>query len=157
MPEPHFHGSRASFSASKALDTIGRTVISIRENEHLTWKDVGRVFGKSEDRAASYATGMSEMGVTAFLLGCREWGGQFANPALAQVGMKLVPLETYDKTDWQGMTAVTRWLATFSQAIEDGEIDAEEFALLSPLAEEIARFLDRMQARGAEQKTIDVE
>ena len=41
-------------------------------------------------RARDYSNALSEMPVSAFLLGCREWNGRFANGVLSLIGMKLV-------------------------------------------------------------------
>lgn len=156
MPKPQFHGTRTTFSASKALDTIGRTVISIRENDHLTWKDVGRVFGKSEDRAASYATGMSEMGVTSFLLGCREWGGHFANPALEQIGMKLVPLDAREVSDHEIVTTLIRTVLALQEAREDDNIiDDAELAACLPQLEKARKAIDALCIR-ARPRVVDI-
>ncbi|MFZ3484186.1 hypothetical protein [Sphingomonas sp. 3-13AW] len=58
----------------------------IKNDDAATWKDIGEVLGKSEDRGAVYGAGTSPMDLPTFLRGCREWKGRFADPLLALVG-----------------------------------------------------------------------
>lgn len=130
MTNPQIHGRWRSFSVSKALDTLGASLRTIRDEDGLTWKEVGRIIGKSDDRASDYANGLSEMPVGAFLLACREWNGRFANAALSMIGMSLVPAATDDVTDTTKVARLSRLLALMTAAIADvrtpGEIDDEE-------------------------------
>lgn len=86
MNAPYIHGRRRTFSASVAVDTQNAVLTSIRKEDDATWADMGRVLGKSDDRAAAYANTASPIDMPTFLAGCREWGGRFADPLLALVG-----------------------------------------------------------------------
>ncbi len=86
MSAPHIHGRRRTFSASAAVDTQNRVLTAIKAEDAATWTDVGRVLGKSDDRAAAYANTASPIDMPTFLAGCHEWGGRFADPLLALAG-----------------------------------------------------------------------
>ena len=146
---PHIHGGRGAFSASKALDAVGESLAAIREADGLTWKDVGRTLGKSEDRAASYAAGGADMGLVSFLLGCREWNGRFANEALAMIGMKLVPIDAERQSDRRFGVILSRLKLAVDEALEDdAEIDDVELEAMRGLLDEAGRAIDARRARG---------
>ncbi|WP_440978586.1 hypothetical protein ACQHGV_13515 [Sphingomonas pseudosanguinis] len=86
MTAPHIHGRRRTFSASSAVDAQNAVLTAIKTEDAATWADIGRVLGKSEDRAAAYANTASPLDLPTFLAGCREWGGRFADPLLTLVG-----------------------------------------------------------------------
>lgn len=86
MSAPHIHAARRTFSASGAVDTQNAVITSIKTDDGATWNDIGRVLGKSEDRAAAYANTASPIDLPTFLAGCKEWGGRFADPLLGLVG-----------------------------------------------------------------------
>lgn len=86
MSAPHIHGRRRTFTASGAVDTQNAVLTAIKTEDAATWCDMGRVLGKSEDRAAAYANTASPIDLPTFLSGCREWGGRFADPLLALAG-----------------------------------------------------------------------
>jgi hypothetical protein len=86
MNAPHFHAPRRTFSASRAVEVQGSVLTDIKNDDAATWKDIGEVLGKSEDRGAVYGAGTSPMDLPTFLRGCREWKGRFADPLLALVG-----------------------------------------------------------------------
>jgi hypothetical protein len=86
MNAPYIHGRRRTFSASAAVDAQNAILTSIKIDDAATWADMGRVLGKSDDRAAAYANTASPLDLPTFLAGCREWGGRFADPLLALVG-----------------------------------------------------------------------
>jgi hypothetical protein len=86
MHAPYIHGRRRTFSASAAVDAQNAILTSIKTDDAATWADMGRVLGKSDDRAAAYANTASRLDLPTFLAGCREWGGRFADPLLALVG-----------------------------------------------------------------------
>ncbi len=86
MNAPYIHGRRRTFSASAAVDAQNAVLTSIKTDDGATWADMGRVLGKSDDRAAAYANTASPLDMPTFLAGCREWGGRFADPLLALVG-----------------------------------------------------------------------
>ncbi len=77
MSDPAFHGNRAIYSASAAVDAIGQAINEIKSTDRLTWADIGAVLGKSEDQAAKYADGTATMDITTFGRGKKEWNGRF--------------------------------------------------------------------------------
>ncbi len=77
MTAPRIRGNRSPLSASKILEAAGRDLGHIRADDELSWKDVGRVLGKSGDQAAKYADGTAEMGLTAYTFGREAWGTRF--------------------------------------------------------------------------------
>ena len=86
MTVPNIHGRRRTFSASAAVDAQNAILTNIKTDDAATWADMGRVLGKSDDRAAAYANTSSPIDLPTFLAGCHEWGGRFADPLLALVG-----------------------------------------------------------------------
>ena len=118
---PHIHGRYRSFSVSKALETLGNSLKTIKEEDALSWKEVGRILGKSDDRASDYANALSEMPVGAFLLGCREWNGRLANEVFGMIGMKLVPMDGADVSDTEKLCRVLKLAHLLSAAIADAK------------------------------------
>jgi succinyl-CoA synthetase alpha subunit len=74
---PQFHGKARAITASSVLEAVGSDLASIRQDDKMTWVDIGEVLGKSEDQAAKYADGSAEMGVVAYAKGRKAWGGRF--------------------------------------------------------------------------------
>lgn len=149
MSEPRIHGTRRSFSVSDALDTLGEDLKRIREEDKLTWADVGRVLGKSDDRAQDYAKGVSEMPVSAFLLGAREWNGRFAGNVLAMIGKQMGPLNSLDMSDNERLAKILHLAHLLALAIaNDGAVDDDELKAIggAPLDEAIAGLMS-MRAR----------
>lgn len=130
MTQPRIHGRWSSFSVSKALDQLGRTLRDIRDEDGLTWKEVGRILGKSDDRASDYANALSEMPVGAFLLACKEWNGRFANATLSMIGMTLVPQAVDDTSDTDKLVRIAKLGHLIAAAIADkktpGVVDDDE-------------------------------
>lgn len=85
MGAPMIHGTRRTISASALRNIIGADLGQIRHEDGLTWGDVGRILGKSEDQVAKYADGSAEMGVVAYLFARREWGTRITGRVQALV------------------------------------------------------------------------
>lgn len=149
MTAPHIHGRFRGFSVSDALETIGRTLAEIREADRLTWADVGRVLGKSDDRARDYANALSEMPVSAFLLACREWNGRFGNPVLAAIGQKLVPVDGADCSDTEKLTRILAFAHLLAGALADNGLvdDHELLAMSQDTLDAAARGIDALRIR----------
>jgi DNA-binding IclR family transcriptional regulator len=122
MPSPTIDGKRAVFSASTVLAAIGSELSAIKHADGLTWGDLGRVLGKSEDQAAKYADGTAEMGVVAFAAAKREWNGRFTG-ALDRLCVESRPGKACDRKSTNRILAAAMAL---SVALEDGEVDPEE-------------------------------
>ncbi|WP_148648335.1 hypothetical protein [Sphingobium cupriresistens] len=149
---PQIHGRRSSFSASVALAQLGDDLTNIRKEDGLTWKDVGRVLGKSEDRASNYATALAEMPVSSFLLGCREWNGRFGNGVLGLIGMKLTEIGADTYSDGEKLSHILRVAHLLAAALGDmetpGTVDDDELREIgSEALDEAQRAIDAMRVR----------
>lgn len=122
MTAPRIHGNRTPYSASNALEALGRALHEIKAQDGLTWADMGALVGKSEDQAAKYAEGTAEMGVVTYGRAKREWNGRFTGyfDLLCEESR---PGKTCDHSS---LTAVLDAAARLSRALEDGEIRADE-------------------------------
>lgn len=126
MSAPHFHGLRRTFSASSAVDTQNRVLTTIKSDDAATWTDIGRVLGKSEDRAAAYANTASPIDMPTFLAGCREWGGRFADPLLALVGGRWANAGAVCSGDEKAALTLATILPAVIEIEADGLIEPEE-------------------------------
>jgi transcriptional regulator with XRE-family HTH domain len=116
-------GSRRVFSASNATQVIAETLKAIKEEDGMTYADLGRVLGKGADAASNYCEGSAEMGVIAFMLAWREWNGRWSGP------VKRFCEETRPKAvdDRIASHAVLSAATALSQALSDGNmLDAED-------------------------------
>lgn len=152
MSSPQIHGRRAPFSVSRALERLGDDLAAIRKEDGLTWKDVGRVLGKSDDRASDYANALSEMPVSAFLLGCREWNGRLGNGVMGMIGQKLAPVDDEEVSDSDKLCRILRLAHLLSQALTDdqtpGAVDADELKGIGLAAlDDAARGIDALRSR----------
>jgi hypothetical protein len=68
---------RPVFSASSVLDAVASELSLIKSQDRLTYADLARVLGRSDDQAAKYCEGTAEMGIVAFASAKREWNGRF--------------------------------------------------------------------------------
>ncbi|WP_342249366.1 hypothetical protein [Sphingomonas sp. OTU376] len=115
-----FHGRRRTLTASGAVDAQNAILTAIKTEDGATWADIGRVLGKSEDRAAAYANTAAAIDLPTFLAGCHEWGGRFADPLLSLAGGKWAEAGAYCTSDEKA--ALT--LASLLPAIIEVEADA---------------------------------
>jgi hypothetical protein len=152
MTAPQIHGKPRGFSVSNALEVLGADLRTIKDEDGMSWKDVGRVLGKSDDRASDYANALSEMPVSAFLLGCREWNGRFANGVMGLIGQKVGPVDGNEMSDSAKLSRILRLAHLLSQAMTDddspGAVDDEELREIGaePL-DEAARGIDALRER----------
>lgn len=157
MTKPGFHGRRRSFSVSKAVDQLAADITAIKEEDGLTWTDVGRVFGKGEDQAAQYGKGNAEMSFTSFLLGCREWNGRFSAGVAAMIGQCLRDLDAVDLTHRHFVTLLTRLAFEISLALEnDDDVDETELDRMTALLDDVSRGLDQLRQRKAAGKVARI-
>ncbi|TDW65371.1 hypothetical protein EDF57_103555 [Novosphingobium sp. PhB55] len=117
-------GNKPVFSASSVRDTIAETLASIKEEDSLTYADMGRVMGKSGDRAEAYCNGdFSDMSGFSLLAAWREWNGRFVGPLRTLVeGSR--PGGAH--CDHAGQSAILKAALAISVALQDGEVDPEE-------------------------------
>lgn len=150
--QPGIHGSKRSFSVSTALDVAAQAISTIREEDGLTWKDVGRVLGRGDDQASQYAKGTAEMGFTSFLLACKEWNGRFSSPVFELIGCKLSQLETADMSDNQRLTHLLHLAHLLSVALTDQDspnaVDDTELKNIGSAAlDNVARAVESLRRR----------
>lgn len=115
---------RSIFSASTVRDTIASTLKAIKDEDGLTFADMGRVMGKSGDRAEAYCNGdFSDMSGFSLLAAWREWNGRFIGPIRSLVeGSR--PGGAH--CDHAGQSAILKAALALSVALEDGKVDTEE-------------------------------
>ncbi|RSV41572.1 hypothetical protein CA234_09600 [Sphingomonas sp. ABOLE] len=130
------------------LKTIGDSLDDIRREDGATDQDLGVVLGRSKDSAERYRKGEGEMGVLAFLLGCKAWDGRFANPVFNLLGFKLVEMQSGAGSDRAGFTALATLLAELAEALEDDNIvDDRELAAMASAVESAGKHIDRLRER----------
>jgi len=111
------------FSASSVRDKIAETLTAIKEEDGLTYADMGRVMGRSTDRAEAYCGGdFSDMPSFALLAAWREWNGRFIGPIRALVEGSRPGAHC----DHAGQSSILKAALALSVALEDGTVDAEE-------------------------------
>lgn len=115
---PH-PGQCRTFSASAAVDARNKLLTAIETEGGAFWPDIGRVVGKSEDRAAAYANMASAIDMPRFLVACQEWDGRFADPLLALVGGRWVDAGSI----CSGVDKAALTLATLLPAVIEIEAD----------------------------------
>lgn len=144
MSEGHFHANRRVFSASSVRDTIAETLQTIKARDKLTFADMGRVFGKSADRAEAYHNGdFSEMPAFALLAAWREWNGHFIGP-LRDLVENSRPVAMDDR---RGQITILEAALALSVALADGDIDAEEVRANRPTLEAARDAIDAQLAK----------
>lgn len=148
MSRQQIHGRFTTVPASLLLKTLGDSLDDIRRQDGANDEDLGAVLGKHKDTAERYRKAEGEMGVVAFLRGCRAWDGRFANATLALVGMKLVEIDSGEGSDRAGFTALATLLAQLSEALEDDNIvDDRELAAMAAAVESAGKHIDRLRER----------
>ena len=148
--KPHIHGKRRTFSASASLDAQNAILTSIKTEDGATWTDIGRVLGKSDDRAAAYANTASAIDLPTFLAGCFAWGGRFADPLLALAGGRWAEAGSVCTGDDPASLTLAQLLPAIIAAELDGETTAAEVmpqeALIRRVHLVTGRWLDMIAA-----------
>lgn len=137
-----FHGSRRAVSASQILTALGDALTKIKAEDGLTWSDVGRVLGKSEDMAAKYAEGTAELGATALYFAKKEWNGRFTGLA-----DKLVEDARGDANPHRAQSCILKAALAFAVALEDGELSVSEVRANRSTLENARDAIDAQLAR----------
>lgn len=145
MTKPQIHGKSRVLSASVILEKIGGDLAQIKSEDGLTWADVGRVLGKSEDQAAKYAEGSAEMGLTAFAFAKQAWGGRITG----SLDRLIAGADTrQDVTDRARETSVLECALKLSIALaDDDRIDAAEVRRNRAIIETARDALDGLLAK----------
>jgi hypothetical protein len=122
MSEPTIVRKTPTVSASSILDALARDLMQIKSEDRLTFADVGRVLGRSEDQAAKYCEGTAEMGVTAYYFAKQAWNGRFTGRA-----DNLILGRANDTTcDQSKQSRLLKAALDLSLALEDGQLSDEE-------------------------------
>lgn len=137
------HGVRPAYSASNAVEAIGRALHEIRQQDGLTWGDVGAVLGVSEDQAAKYANGMATMSAVTYGRGKREWNGRFTGP----FERLCVDSRPGNHCDYAALTSVLTAATTISAALSDGQITASEIRAARTQLEQARDDLDALLSK----------
>lgn len=115
-------GLRLVFSASAIQEAIAADLLQIKQEDGLTFADLGAVLGVSEDQAAKYCDCLATMNAVTFARGKREWGGRFTGGfdrlcELTRPGLV---------NDYRSVSCILRAAEALSVALEDGAVDPEE-------------------------------
>lgn len=122
MSGPTVAGKRPAYSASNALEALGRALHEIKAQDGLTWSDIGAVLGVSDDQAAKYAEGTATMNAVTLGRGKKEWNGRFTG-YFDRLCEDSRPGKVCDHS---ALTAVLDAAARLAKALEDGEIKPSE-------------------------------
>ena len=145
MPDRQSTAKRSVFSASSVLEAIARELSAIKSEDRLTYADIGRVLGKSEDQAAKYCEGTAEMGAVAFAAAKREWNGRFTG-ALDRLCHE--HSRANGEADRARENKVLRAALALSTAlVDDDEIDAEEVRDNRAILESGREAIDQLLAK----------
>ncbi len=121
MVDPRFHGKAKTVSASDMVNALAGALGEIRQQDHLTWSDMGAVLGKSDDQAAKYADGSAVMDITTFWRARAVWGSRFTGY------FDRLSAATPQASDRHGHTTVLTAALAIAQALEtDNQITPAE-------------------------------
>lgn len=135
---------RPVFSALKVVEVVGEDLLRIKQEDGLTWADIGAVLGKSEDQAAKYGAGEADMGLVSFARGAREWNGRFSG-TLLRLCADSRPGAASDRLN---ANAVLKAAAALSEALaKDDEIDLDSIIRNRATLEKARDALDSQLSR----------
>lgn len=152
--KPHIHGTRRTFTASAAVDVQNSVLTDIKTEDGATWLDIGRVLGKSDDRAAAYANTASPIDMPTFLAGCREWGGRFADPFLALAGGRWAEAGSTCTGDDPASLTLATLLTSIIAAELDGVTTAAELKPNENLIRKVNAITTHWLAMIADDRTV---
>lgn len=157
-PRPQFHGRMPFVAASKLLEATGEALRTIKEQENLTWKELGTAIGMGDDQTAKYGSGNAEMGFTTWLRATQLWNGRFS-VAATMMGLSIGATgKSVDAGDLrQGMLSLTLLLAEIQKATLDDTLDDDELVAMDALIDRAGQFLECMRLRLAEAKSANAE
>lgn len=107
--------------ASRIVEVLGNSLSRIKQEDGLTWVDVGAAIGKSDDRAALYAAGQATMDVVTFYRAKQAWNGRFTGDA-----DKLIENARGTVDARHTESCILKAALSLSVALEDGEVDDAE-------------------------------
>lgn len=147
MSAPLIHGRRGFVTASSLLEAAGSALNAIKEEDGLTWRDVGDAINKSDDQAAKYAAGLATMDFITFFRACLCWNGRFANSIFGLGHLHLSESSApKNATDIRkGMLAFSELMVGLQRAMLDDELDEDELEELGSMIETAGKFLDQLR------------
>jgi hypothetical protein len=150
MNAPHINPARRSFSASRAVEVAGQVLSEIKDEDGLTFRDLGRVLGKGVDQAERIAKGHSVMDMPTFLAACDYWGERFADRIMTLAHLRTAPCGAKCSTGERGSKLMARLLHPIMEAEEDGIETADELrpheAAIRAVHERTAAWLETIAA-----------
>ena len=149
MSAPAIHGKREFVPASKMLNAAGESLRAIKDQDGLSWKDLGEALGKSEDQVSKYALGMAEMSMSTFLRATDIWNGRFANPVLSLLGQHVSENGSTADSVQNGKLCLLELLYKIERAMVDGAIDDEEMDDMATTVESAGAMIDALRDRVA--------
>jgi hypothetical protein len=121
MNAPLIHGNRRTITASMLREACADRLSAIRQEDRMTWHDMGHVLGKSEDQAAKYADGSAEMGFVSYAFAKLAWGKRFTSGVDS-----LLERASPHADPRQAQSCVLRAALALAEALEDGELTVQE-------------------------------
>lgn len=143
MSKPTIHGYRRTLSASAVHQAVADDLSLIKHEDRLTFADIGRVLGKSEDQAAKYCDGTAEMGVSAYAFARERWNGRFTGSL-----DRLIADARGDKTDDRAKeSCILKAALALSVALADNELSDAEIKANRKTLEDAAEAIDSLLRR----------
>ncbi|MDT0507517.1 hypothetical protein [Novosphingobium sp. MMS21-SN21R] len=137
---------RPVFSAFTILEAVGNDLALLKSEDRLTYADIGRVLGKSEDMAAKYCAGEADMGLVSYAAGKREWNGRFTG-SLERLCVESRPSAIHGRTV---QSKILKAALALGVALEDdNEIDGDEIKQNRPAIEEAIAALQSLLEQAA--------
>ena len=156
MNDRLIHGKTLTIPASDLLESVGDAIGRIKHARRLTYGDVGAAFGKSEDVAASYRAGASDMPLSSFVRGVAAYGPELADAALGPAGYHVVATGEPERTDDAAKIAtfadLIKALATRAHdGLDDGELReiCEDVMAAGAVIDELRVLCRRAKVRAA--------
>jgi len=148
VSRPTIHGNGRVVPASAILQALGDSLSRIRQEDRLTWADIGAVIGKSEDQAAKYSDATAEMGAVALYRAKAAWNGRFTGAA-----DQLIADSAPQHDPQSAQTCILRAALALSTALEDGSLTDTEIkanrSTLEQSKDAIEALLGRLGPKGA--------
>lgn len=147
MSKPQIHGFRRPVTASMLRDAVADRLSAIRQEDKMTWVEVGQVIGKGDDQAARYADGSAEMGFVSYAFAKMAWGKRFTGAVDA-----LLEAARPDANAHHAQSCVLRAALALAEALEDGDLTVQEIrdnrSTLEKAQDAIAAQLARIGPKG---------
>ena len=121
MTGPTIYGKRRALSASIVREAISLDLMQIKVEDRLTFADIGRILGKSEDQVAKYCDGTACMDAVAYAFAKDQWNGRFTGRLDA-----LIAGNVDASCDREKGSRLLKAALALSVALEDGAVTDEE-------------------------------